>query len=275
MKIHTVEYYNEMDFESPEKTAEYFKAIYINRYKEKDEEQIGKLLEKMYSSLSRTKKYIVENLIYDLLSDAKKDKLAGQYFKELLESEDITYSQLALCIAGYIEVSQKCNKLNSLIGKDYEYVKSKLKRLQESNSFNIKNEIIELTAGYFSISPKVLLTGKGIKYSVNWERIEQLPDYKNKETKLFLLDILMSDIHTFTKEKDKKHFIEYVAHSQKTFAELVSNQYNIGLNDILIEEDCWIELEKYPFSAYYNLLGYKEKNILKHAIENIFIKEIK
>ena len=188
--------------------------------------------------------------------------------KRFLEDEQLTYSKLASCIDGYLAASMTIqSNLNANI-KSLEEIKSSIKKLLTTVNASINNSVLQYIADFFCVSADVLITGKGKKYSVDLERLYNIVNNANMDAEEFLNEHLELDMVETATESEKKAFEVYIHRSARVFAEIVAEQFAINVNDILIEEDCWIELDNFPIDRYYQLLTDKNKEVVRHVIEN-------
>lgn len=74
-------------------------------------------------------------------------------------------------------------------------------------------------------------------------------------------------------DSDIKLFQKYIHYNACVFAEIVAEQFNIDIKEILITEECWIELEKFPIKRYYDKLTDKNKDIVRNVLFYLNIKK--
>ena len=75
-------------------------------------------------------------------------------------------------------------------------------------------------------------------------------------------------------EKEKEYYRDYINHNATVFAEIVSQTYGVDVDEILITEECWIELENFPIRDYFNRLKPENKKIVEHVLFNLNIRDI-
>lgn len=276
MKIHSMDDKMEMEFDSLESGSAYFREIL------KIEEK-GAYIEYIFPRLDIPKQQLIITLIHDLLPESKKDSLLGVYLQAFLDDYEITYNELAKCIYAYIQYSidwkeQNCSdheKNEDLI--DVQGILSKLQRFLKGNKSSEENKYLKLVSGFFSVSPDVLITGKGKRYSVDLEKLKKIVMREQMDIDLFLDKHFKINFNEYIENPDDseiKLFQKYIHYNASVFAEIVSEQFNIDIEEILIAEECWIELEKFPIKRYYDKLTDKSKNIVRNVLFYLNIKEI-
>lgn len=289
MVIHVIEKYKDLIFDSPEMASAYFRSVYDgNRGKKREEKEEKKKkipkqrtnLEYLYYSLPISKQFVVNNLIFDLLSESKSKGYVGVYLEAFLLQNNITHSELASYIYGYLMASITVQDsqdpvIKELRDKGLEDIKSSIQKMTRTVNTNQNGLILKLIADYFCVSTDVLITGKGKKYSIDLSRLASIVGKNKINIVEFLNQHLKMDMCDDVLENDGSAFEQYIYRSARTSAEIVAKQLTIDINKILIEEECWIELDEYPFYRYYQLLTDKNKEIVKHVIENLTIIDIK
>lgn len=285
MKIHGIDEYKNLIFDSPEITSAYFRSIYDDNRGKKSEDKKKKIskqltnLEYLYHSLPMSKQFVVNNLILDLLSESKSKGYVGVYLEEFLHADNITHSELALYIYGYLMVSitvqeSQDSDIIELREKNLGDIKSSIQKMTRTVNTNSNSLILKLIADYFCVSPNVLIMGKGKRYCIDFIHLKNIVDKNGVNVEEFLKQHLEMDMNEDASKNNKSAFEQYLHHSVRTFAEIVAEQFAIDTNEILIEEECWVELDEYPFYKYYHLLTEANKKIIKHVIENLSIEDI-
>lgn len=285
MKTHNInDGDKEIRFSSPKMSSAYFRSILRGNLEQDNSKKPPKALtdiEYLYYSLSSSKQFVINNLIFDLLSDKKRNGYLGLYLEEFLNDYEISYSKLASYISGYIATSITILKStdtttnNRLIFKTVDDVKSSIQKMLHTVNIRQNNTILPLVADFFCVSPDVLVTGRGKRYSIDFENLKKFVDTKYSNCDDFLSQHLNIDMNKDVTESDRNNFIEYIHHSARTFAQIAIKALNIeDINKILIEEECWIELDKFPIYKYYQLLSPQNQIIAKHVIENLTIEDI-
>lgn len=264
MKIYSLGEGQEMEFEAPENGSAYFREKFGTTKK-------GTYIEFMFPKLDVPRQQLIINLIRDLLTDAKKDALLQIYFQAFLDDYGISYFDLANYITAYLNCSYDNENQYEVI--DITDIVSKLQRFLKSNRSNEDNVILQLVSGYFSVSPDVLITGKGKKYSIDFEFLERILKKNNMDVDTFLeKHFQMEHIVEINDEKEENNYKQYIHHNAIVFAQIVEKQFNIASEDILLEDECWVELEEFPIKKYYDNLTDKNKEIVNNVLFYLSIK---
>lgn len=254
----------EMEFEAPENGSGYFREKFGTTEK-------GTYIELMFPKLDVPRQQLIINLIRDLLTDAKKDALLQIYFQAFLDDYGISYFDLANYITAYLNYSYDNENQDKDI--DPTDIASKLQRFLKSNRSDENNVILQLASGYFSVSPDVLITGKGKKYSIDFEFLEKILEKNNMDVDTFLDEhFQMEYIAEVNDEKEENNYKQYIHHNAIVFAQIVEEQFNIASEDILLEDECWVELEEFPIKKYYDNLTDKNKEIVNNVLFYLSIK---
>lgn len=282
MKLRSLEY--EVNLESPAQTAAYFRMMYEE--KKEDENKLDYIEEIFYSG-DKGKQHLIIELISDLLTDAKKDAYLSVYLQSFLDEANMTYTALANRISAYTNNSaffedtiQILNITNDSKEKEDIYdianIKSSLQSFLKNTKAQLDNNILRLVSGYFSVSPSLLITGKGERYYIDLEKLKEIADNENKEVDDFLDSLYDMDFLEYenVNEKEKEYYRDYINHNATVFAEIVSQTYGVDVDEILITEECWIELENFPIRDYFNRLKPENKKIVEHVLFNLNIREI-
>lgn len=279
MRLRSLEY--EVNFKSPSQAAAYFRMMYKD--KQEDENKLD-YIEEIYYSSDKAKQHLIIELIRDLLTDAKKDAYLSLYLQSFLDEANMTYTALANRISAYVNnsaffedtnVTNDSNKEKEDV-YDITNIKSSLQSFLKNIKAQLDNNILQLVSGYFSVSPSLLITGKGKKYYIDVEKLKEIADNENKEADDFLNSLYDSDFFAIEKvnENEKKYYQDYINHNATVFAKIVEEVYNVDIDEILITEECWIELENFPIRDYFNRLKPENKKIVEHVLFNMNIKEI-
>lgn len=282
MIIHKTESYWDADFNSEKETSEFFRSYFMDKHanrdteaKQKNSSRAENPLETLYDSLPLVKQFVVNGLIQDLLSDAKKGHYIGLYLNEFMAKYGKRYSSLADCIARYMELSCLYGEEFFQNDVDESKIKSRIQKLLQSVNPKKKDTLLRIIADYFSVSVDVLISGRGKIYSVDLEKLKEIVDENGMEPEAFLEELLQVNLLEGFGKSDMEKYQEILHHSPKAFAQSASEVLGIEPERILIEEDCWVELEEYPFSKFYNLLTDKNRKVVKHVIENLAIRELR
>lgn len=270
MKIHSMDDGLEMEFDSLEIGSAYFREMY-------GMEEKGTYIERLFPKLDTLKQQMVITLIHGLLSKAKKDAFLGVYLQSFLNDYEMTYVDLAKCITAYINYSVGWQEKNGNVENlDMQSISSKLQRFLNSTKGKEDNEYLKLVSGFFSVSPSVLITGKGERYSINWEKLEEVVDGENLNADTFLEEHFETDFDSagISTEEEKDQFKKYIRQNKFVFAEIAAEQFGIDVEDILETTECWVEMEDFPIKEYYNRLTDESKEIVKNVIFYMNIKTI-
>jgi len=260
----------EMEFDSLEIGSAYFREMY-------GMEEKGTYIERLFPKLDTLKQQMVITLIHGLLSKAKKDAFLGVYLQSFLNDYEMTYVDLAKCITAYINYSVGWQEKNGNVENlDMQSISSKLQRFLNSTKGKEDNEYLKLVSGFFSVSPSVLITGKGERYSINWEKLEEVVDGENLNADTFLEEHFETDFDSagISTEEEKDQFKKYIRQNKFVFAEIAAEQFGIDVEDILETTECWVEMEDFPIKEYYNRLTDESKEIVKNVIFYMNIKTI-
>lgn len=282
MIIHKTETYWDMDFGSEKETSAFFRSYFMDKHtnlytgtKQKSKRQDLEPIETIYYSLPLAKQFVVNGLIQDLLSDAKKGHYIGLYLDEFLAKNELNYPLLAAYIARYMELSVLHEEEFSQNNIDELKIKSRIQKLLQSVKPQKKDTVLEIIADFFSVSIDVLISGRGKIYSVDLEKLKEVVDSKGMDPDKFVEELLQINMLDDFDKSDIEKYQKVLNRSPKAFTQCASEVLGIEPEEILIEEDCWVELEKYPLSKFYNLLTEKNKKVVKHVIENLAIRELK
>ena len=173
MKLRSLEY--EVNLVSPAQTAAYFQMMYEE--KKEDENKLD-YIEKIFYSVDKAKQHLIIELIRDLLTDAKKDAYLSVYLQSFLDEANMTYTALANRISAYTNNSAFFEDTNQILNitndskekediydicdiYDITNIKSSLQSFLKNTKAQMDNNILKLVSGYFSVSPSLLITGKG------------------------------------------------------------------------------------------------------------------
>lgn len=289
MKLRSLEY--EVNLVSPAQTAAYFQMMYEE--KKEDENKLD-YIEKIFYSVDKAKQHLIIELIRDLLTDAKKDAYLSVYLQSFLDEANMTYTALANRISAYTNNSAFFEDTNQILNitndsnkekediydicdiYDITNIKSSLQSFLKNTKAQMDNNILKLVSGYFSVSPSLLITGKGERYYIDLEKLKEIADNENKEVDDFLDSLYDMDFFECenVNEKEKEYHRDYINHNATVFAEIVSQTYVVDVDEILITEECWIELENFPIRDYFNRLKPENKKIVEHVLFNLNIREI-
>ena len=154
-------------------------------------------------------------------------------------------------------------------------ISSKLQRFLKSTKGNKDNKYLELVSGFFSVSPSVLITGKGERYSINLERLKEIVDKEIADGEILDVDAFLEQhfqMEFCGKEEEKEPFKKYIHYNKTVFAGIVAEQLNIKIEDILVAEECWVELENFPIKEYYNRLTDKNKEVVRNVLFYMSVK---
>jgi len=261
----------EMEFDSPGIGAAYFREMY-------GMDEKGAYIEYTFPKLDAPKQQLVITLIHDLLPQSKKDALLGTYLQAFLDDYKMTYVDLSKYITAYVNYSVTWKAENS----DVSYlqlhdISSKLQKFLKGNKGNVDNIFLKLVSGFFRVSPSTLITGKGESYYVDLDELKKIVDKEKLDADTFLEKHFQMDFDFSmenSSEKDIEHFKKYIDFNASVFAKIVSEQFNIEIEDILKTEECWIELEDFPIRKYYDKLTDKNKEIVKNVLFYLNIKTI-
>lgn len=270
MKIHSMDEGLEMEFDSLEIGSAYFREMYGT-------EEKGAYIARLFPKLDALKKQMVITLVHGLLSNAKKDAFLGVYLQAFLDGYGMSYVDLAKCITAYTTYSAGWQAKNSgTVILDKQDISSKLQRFLKSNTGKEDNEYLKLVSGFFSVSPSVLITGKGERYSVDLERLLEIVEGENLDDNAFLDGHFQTDFDGAgaVEDEEKEQFKKYIHYNASVFAEIASEQLNIDTEDILITEKCWIELENFPIRDYYNRLTDENKELVKNVLFYLNVKPL-
>lgn len=269
MKIHSMDDGIEMEFDSLEIGSAYFREMY----------GIGKkgstYIEYIFPKLDTLKQQMVITLIHGLLPKAKKDAFLGVYLQAFLDNYEMTYVDLAKCITAYINYSVGWQEKNSYTENlDVQSISSKLQRFLKSTKGKEDNEYLKLVSGFFSVSPSVLITGKGERYSIDLEKLKEIVDNEKLDVNIFLDGHFQMDFDSegVSTEEEKEQFKKYIHYNASVFAEIVAEQLDIDIKDILETTECWVELENFPIKEYYNRLTDENKEIVKNVLFYMNVK---
>lgn len=286
MKLRSLEY--EVNLVSPAQTAAYFQMMYEE--KKEDENKLD-YIEKIFYSVDKAKQHLIIELIRDLLTDAKKDAYLSVYLQSFLDEANMTYTALANRISAYTNNSAFFEDTNQILNitndskekediydicdiYDITNIKSSLQSFLKNTKAQMDNNILKLVSGYFSVSPSLLITGKGERYYIDLEKLKEIADNENKEVDDFLDSLYDMDFFEYENVNEKKYHRDYINHNATVFAEIVSQTYGVDVDEILITEECWIELENFPIRDYFNRLKPENKKIVEHVLFNLNIREI-
>lgn len=268
MEIHSLDDGMEMEFDSLETGSAYFRERY-------GMEEKGTYIEHLFPNLDALKQRMVITLIHGLLPKAKKDAFLGVYLKAFLNKYEMTYVDLAKCITAYINYSVGWQEENSNAENlDLQCISSKLQRFLKSTKGKEDNEYLKLVSGFFSVSPSVLITGKGERYSVDLERLKEIVDGENLDVDIFLDEHFQTDFDSagVSTEEEKEQFKKYIHYNASVFAGIVAEQLDIDIEDILVTEECWVELEDFPIKEYYNRLTDENKEVVTDVLFYMNVK---
>ena len=228
-----------------------------------------------FSELNFPKRQLLITLIYDLLSESKKNAMLKVYLdafiNEYYPDENLTYHKLAKYIYSYLSHSSDSEDFYV----DFENIKSKLQKLTNTNNPSKDNEILDLVAGYFSVDIQMLLTGSGFKYRINFEELEKVMKSMNMEVDEFLEEIIDKAYYNelgadSMNEAEKQDFRIYVLHNAQLFAELVDCAFGSATTNLtkklLIEEPYWIEPDNFPIQKHFDNLSESNKAIVKNVL---------
>jgi len=268
MKIHSMDDEMEMEFNSLEIGSAYFREMYGTDEK-------GTYIEHLFPKLDMLKQQMVITLIQGLLSGAKRDAFLGVYLQAFLNNYRITYVDLAKYITAYINYSVGWQAENGNVENlDMQGISSKLQRFLKSNKGKEDNEYLKLVSGFFSVSPSVLITGKGERYSIDLEELKRIVDGENLDVDTFLDRHFQMDFDSegISTEEEKEQYKKYIHYNASVFAGIVAEQLDIDIEDILVTEKCWIELEDFPIKEYYNRLTDENMEVVRNVLFYLNVK---
>lgn len=218
---------------------------------------------RLYEALPNAKKQMLYDLLFDLLPD-KKISNCGFYFQQLLDMHNMTYSELANYIIGYMECMDENAK-----EKEPEHIKSGLESLLKAKTYKEDNYLVKYVCDFFSISEDVLKYGYGEKYSIDMEIVAQIFDEQHITTDEFIENIVYKVDEGYVKySKDCDY---YILNSHKVFADIIENQYFVDapVAQKLLKTEEFSLLDKNGFLEYFQRLKETERKAILHLMENM------
>ena len=237
-----------------------------------------------YMELTEADKELVFKLVVDLVTDAKKSCCA-LFFRKLLDNADMTHTELANYIYGYMlcmnyfdEEEQKEEKHKEENDEDEEEDKKDetksyqpkrvidaLAGILKNTSYKDDNPYVPMICDYFSISEDVLKYGRGKKYTLDMSALNSFFKDNNLTIEKVTREILKKDIDCF--EKYAKRCEQYIVHSHLMIANLIQHKFHYK-KQLLIEEDYSL-IDEEVFMSYFRLLKDKERNAVINLMESL------
>lgn len=246
--------------------------------------------EKIYKSLNKEYKSVVDSAVKDLLKEEVLEQHFGVYFREMINSitgydgKPVNTYHIATCLSTINTCNEKrgittqnnylYNKINENdINQKLQSFLKKKKSLSYSEAW--EQEISDL----LSFDRAILVRGYGSKYDIDLEYVQKLLDERNVDKEQFYNKVWSNYIDCFKcSERDcefKKKYMNAKQYNKKEIGKVIANMLNVPVEDIVDEITISIEIKDFPFEQYFEKLNTKEQRQIINLIRNLFFVQHK
>lgn len=231
---------------------------------------------RLYDTLPKEKKYVVNNLIKNLISKDYLQQNFGAILSQILEDKNVTTYELAKLLYG----KSSCDEYHGIENEysttleDLRSLLENFKKIQKPQDKSI-TLILDL-CDVLSVELDLLTTGVGVIYDIDEEKILTILKEKELDIDKFFNDILKELLKCSRCKRDgvcdwQEQYIRFMQSNKVGLGELIAKKLGVPSDEIIIEDERIFELEEFPLERYFSKLKTPEQRAVKKLISDLHI----